>query len=98
MPCIYEPSSDEIRQPDKDKIDSLTRMLCTVLNALHNRFGDALEMLDEVPLEEAKEIQNWWSEHQERDRKRRQELKQKALAKLTKEEQEALGFFDINGV
>jgi len=55
-------------------------------------------MLDEVPLEEAKEIQTWWSEHQERDRKRRQELKQKALAKLTKEEQEALGFFDINGV
>jgi len=91
MPCIYEPSSEEIRRPDKDKIDSLTRMLCAVLNALQNRFGDALEMLDEVPLEEAKEIQRWWEAHQELDRKRRKEIQERALAKLTDEEKKALG-------
>jgi len=94
MPCIYEPSSDEIRQPDKDKIDSLTRMLCTVLNALHNRFGDALEMLDEVPTAEVKELNSWWKTHQELDRKRREALRKTALSKLTKDEQEALGFYE----
>jgi hypothetical protein len=91
MPCIYEPSSEEIRQPDKDKIDSLTRMLCAILSALHNRYGDALEVVTDLSKADEQEIQIWWSEHQERDRQRRIEVQKRALAKLTDEEKKALG-------
>ena len=65
MPCrdwdenvrTIEVSSSE----DKRKIDYLTRMLCEVMTNLNT-------LPKHFPL--SKELENWWTKHQEQDRRR----------------------------
>lgn len=87
MPCITYETPEEIaadkkrsqndtNRRDKKEINSLTDMLCTVLT-----FTDGFPS--------NKKIQDWWIDHQKRDKMRL--AKEAALAKLTKQEKEILG-------
>jgi len=62
---------EEQRKADKDTIDSLTNMLCTVLTKIGGFRGD-------------KKIQAWWIDHQERDKARH--ARDVALSKLNSED------------
>jgi hypothetical protein len=100
MPCTDGPDP---RQEAVDEAVELTAMLCGVLSYLtENRMlakvlgGIAY---DESGITEA-QLAAWWHEHQEKDRERKRyemqqhkknKIKQKAIAKLTKEERKALG-------
>jgi hypothetical protein len=100
MPCqSYESSwarkSDdyEIRQI-KQEADRLARIACRALQTLED-YGQA----DFLLLKDT-EVREWWTAHKEADRKahaaaeakrRREELRAAALAKLTEEERAALG-------
>ena len=91
MPCYDERSSPGyIYKENREKIDKLTRMLCTVLSSLPSTQVKSLN----------KEINDWWAKHQEWDRRRlateaearrKEELKRRAKAKLTEQERKALG-------
>jgi hypothetical protein len=72
--------------------------LCSILKSLNR------EQLNDVVYDarnkDARKLADWWEEHQEADRKReaeeeaekkRKKIAKQALAKLTKEEKEALG-------
>lgn len=68
------------KKPLVDKINQLTDMLCWILSNKTNVH----------PLRQ--DIATWWHNHKKEDESRRKnELKQSALAKLTAEEKRVLG-------
>jgi hypothetical protein len=100
MPCqSYESnwasdSNDYEVRKIKREADRLARIACRAMEALTEAGqADFLLLKDD-------ETREWWTAHQEADRRareqaeaklRREELKAAALAKLTQEEREALG-------
>ena len=90
MPCLVDPTDDEIRasreasvKREKDirnTISNLARMLCAMCKEFeHNG------------LEIENEIYDWWIQHKKEDAKRMAAAKQSGLAKLSDDEREALG-------
>lgn len=89
MPCRgpdEEPWA--INSQQQEKIDKLTRMLCSASKSMELR---------DVPM--SREHKDWWRKHQEwdkkrleqeREEKRKETLRKNALAKLTKEEKDLL--------
>lgn len=91
MPC-RDPGYDpwERSRADVQKIDKLTRLLCTTLGSMHSKD------INNLP----KDVQNWWWEHQAADRRRqlreaeereKKKKKSEALKKLSPEERKLLG-------
>lgn len=106
MPChSYEVSDTEIRLSKerdqlKNELDTVTRLLCSVLRSI--KFGEiVVDTTKDVPNIEG--LENWWTEHKkwdelrlireanQRREKEKQELINNALKKLTDQEKEALG-------
>jgi len=106
MPChSYEISDTEIRLSKerdqlKNELDTVTRLLCSVLRSI--KFGDVyVDLTKDVKNIEG--LENWWTEHKkwdelrlireanQRREKEKQELINRALKKLTDKEKEALG-------
>jgi len=82
-------------QNTKEKLDKVTRLLCSVMTYLTPNDRKYLYSQSFGP-----ELKKWWDSHQEQDRKRtreesikkaKEEFKKKTLAKLTKEEKKILG-------
>jgi hypothetical protein len=106
MPChSYEISAVEIslskeRDQLKQELDTVTRLLCSVLRSV--KFGEVYVDLtkDIINIEG---LEEWWNEHKKWDElrlireanhrreKEKHELIKNALAKLTDKEKEALG-------
>lgn len=106
MPChSYEISDTEIRLSKerdqlKQELDTVTRLLCSVLRSI--KFGEVYVDLtkDVINIEG---LEEWWNEHKKWDELRlireanqrkeqeKQELINNALAKLSDKEKEALG-------
>lgn len=88
MPC-YDYSPSEERDAAYDKIDKLTRMLCSLLKAGERHGGPTPPV----------EVRLWWEDHKKKDAKRLAEEKREkeekqvraaALKKLTPAERKAL--------
>jgi hypothetical protein len=90
MPCHVDPSPyDDLHVKYRDmerKADEATRVACEALKAL-----DAYEsaMIGRPLTALSAESREWWRRHKILDQKR--VLRNQALAKLTPEEQDALG-------
>lgn len=89
MPCRDWDYVQRERDLRSDKIDKLTRMLCWLCGKTYPS-----------TLRQNQELRQWWADHQEKDRIRREaerkeashrRLRLKALARLTNEERDALG-------
>lgn len=105
MPCSYDESAEEIQatekarkerlvSPYKKKLDTVTRLLCTVMTLDDNTELSPLQFCEAIT--NYKELQSWWKEHKQRDLERskseaREVVKKKALEKLTTEEKKLLG-------
>lgn len=80
MPCRYDPTPQEeaeqaaYRRKVYEDRDTLTRWLCTILGFIE-LYGD-VEFQD-IPLE----VIEWWEEHKEADRIRKEKEAAEALAK-----------------
>jgi hypothetical protein len=99
MPCQDYGRPSYIDNPEtKQRLDHVTRLLCEVMTKIDREYNDQLFFHAVDGLEQ------WWTEHQEQDRKRKdredqekaafqrqQALKAGALAKLTPEERKVLG-------
>lgn len=83
MPCTVDTRAEDARELKAltDERNELTRMLCELIKGVPSRSVHTVPGLIE-----------WWNKHKEDDAKRRARLKQEALAKLTEDEREALGF------
>ena len=95
MPCIHEGPEDRAEQL-RTELDRVTRLLCYALDAAGTFWIDDLD--EGKPL--AVELEAWADKHRAADRERRRrelyehaEHKRRAaaLAKLTREDREALG-------
>lgn len=98
MPCSdggWSRSVDdsEIRSLEK-RNDKLARIACAAMTALE------ANGIEDFILLENDEVREWWAEHKEFDRKRREkeaerkrlaQIRQDALAKLSPEERKVLG-------
>ena len=102
MPCqsyddnwrSYDSDRDKVKELKK-QADMLARIACKALTELEdNKIEDMLLLRDD-------EVREWWQKHKEDDRKareareareRRAAKKNAALAKLSEEEKELLGF------
>jgi hypothetical protein len=96
MPCRdYDPSPIEYREGSetKKKLDKVTALLCGLCRKL-----EGYELFTHI-LNNNKELNTWWIDHQEKDRKeairlakikREKILKKNALAKLTPDERKLL--------
>jgi len=112
MACTYTGSIEgdlrlAIKQSDQENaklITNLTQMLCNVCEEMNKNWIDQRDAADRPIsfLNTSQEVQNWWKNHQETDKKRLKEaadlkkvqdeiLRRKALQKLTQEEIKALG-------
>ena len=99
MPCRDEPSPEEIHESVKavrkrekeikNKIDSLTRMLCNACKIL--TYHDVEITHPDITNKELDELANWNVNHKKWDKERLAAAKKNALAKLSDEEREALG-------
>jgi hypothetical protein len=106
MPCYsYESSEEEAMRNDshnktKQELDTVTRLLCSVLRSI--KFGDVyVDLTKDVKNIEG--LSDWWNEHKKWDELRlireanqrkeqeKQQFIKNALAKLTDKEKEALG-------
>jgi len=99
MPCTDGGAPYDTDNSVQERLDKVTRMLCTLANATEDQgFG----MINDfgIPRKDAKEIREWLAEHNEMDRERREaeeseqreaKLKKDALKKLTAAERKALG-------
>lgn len=94
----YGRGPEYIDNPEtKQRLDAATRAACEALSVIEG-YKDGMIRLLIVQL--SKDTQRWWSLHQAADKRRkaleeearhRQEVKTKALAKLSAEERKALG-------
>lgn len=102
MPCVSGPTWEQ-QQAENDYSATLKGGLCAALGFLRDRglLEDFFNHVDwrEVGLDD-KSVKAWWAKHQEEDRFRRMQEKQRALAyevaqralsKLTAEERKVLG-------
>lgn len=100
MPCRSETPEETIymQRNDIKKLredhDKVTRMLCTLCSVLEERYRTVWNNVVSY------ELRDWWTAHQEVDKKRRAaeafakhqtDVKKRALAKLSDEELAALG-------
>ena len=95
MPCSDGGCDAEDRRETQDRLDKVTRLLCSLLETVDkNGNGDLI-----LDAGNSFELADWWKEHQEKDRKRiaeerREEArirkKKNALKKLTQEERNLL--------
>ena len=95
MPCMsYDDRSDYDALDWKTKTDKLARIACKAMEELvKSGKADFLLIKDD-------EVREWWEQHQEADRKAREErakkrleskIRREALAKLSDEEKKILG-------
>ncbi len=106
MACRYDPTPEEIAQSQRDTIerfDFLTRSLCKTLAYLENMDALVGPLHIRSVLSNDPELSNWWEQHKKDDetRKRaeqalqeREQIRQQALTKLTKQERIALGIIE----
>jgi hypothetical protein len=88
MPCRDPGADEEIARENAEKIHTLTNMLCRLCKLAERKFNLPPDILE------------WWQAHQaadllreneERKQRELEKLKARAKAKLTPEEQKALG-------
>lgn len=112
MPCGDEwPEPNYEAQNLREQVRFLEASLCSVLSVLEGKKGlvrNTEELLSKVDYKEAgisrKELERWWAQHKEADRRRRerearqlaekqrvQGLRSAAMAKSTEEKRRALG-------
>lgn len=95
MPCMsYDDRPDYSNREWKSKTDKLARIACKAMTELVEQGkADFLILRDD-------EVREWWEQHQEADRKAREErerreyeaqIRKEAIAKLTPEERKVLG-------
>lgn len=98
MPCGWRPGgsewAEEIEAQQEKKIGLLENMLCQVLTAIEvSGFWTDF-------IHEGSEVTRWWHAHKEKDRRREaleaaerkaEDVRDRALAKLSIAEREALG-------
>lgn len=96
MPCSDGREAQD-RVEEGNRLDLATRVACEALSVIE---GHKDGMIRPLIVQLSKEAQNWWSLHKAADKRRkaleeearhRQEVKTKALAKLSTEERKALG-------
>lgn len=76
MPCMTDTTAE-----DRAALNNVTRMLCALC-----------ERSETTTIHAVPGLTSWWNLHQANDEKRRKrELRERALSKLTQEEKEALG-------
>lgn len=92
MPCKDEYVEAENRRNVNEKINKLTRMLCWLCSRLNGN--------NALLIQSNEELRKWWEDHQNADairearelaEKTKAEIKNRALAKLNRQEREALG-------
>lgn len=87
MPCMsYDDRPDYSDWEWKNKTNKLARIACKAMTELVEQGkADFLILRDD-------EVREWWEQHQEADRKAREErVRKEALSKLTDEEKKILG-------
>lgn len=95
MPCMsYDDDPGYSDRQWKKKTDMLARIACKALTELEKQGRADFLLIDDT------EVREWWTAHKAADAKaqaakeeraRREQVKQDALAKLTKEEKKVLG-------
>jgi len=103
MPCRDEYADREMELKEAKKAAMIEASLCGILRVLDVPY-DKEKILELVDWKEAgvtrKEFETWWMGHRRKDQlrkmaeeeaKRKEDVKAKALAKLTPEERELLG-------
>lgn len=67
MPCIDPPAEEfsEDLKKQQEKLDSITRMLCTTLTMLEN-VAPHLDLINAAYLSD--EIKQWWIDHKQFDK------------------------------
>lgn len=95
MPCMsYDDRPDYSEREWKAKTDRLARIACAAMTELEKNGAEDLLLLKN------EEVREWWVAHKEADRKaqeraeaerKREEIRQSALAKLTADELRVLG-------
>ncbi len=104
MPCRYDPTPAEIAQrrekatqaivaPYVEKLDALTRMLCSAMTALEAINKGCIGACADRKIQEhvVPEAWPWWEQHKLDDAARAEAARTAALAKLTDEDKKALG-------
>ena len=88
-----DPKTKKLLEDKQTKLDLLARLLCFVMTNADATFLSKLAAVKKTAAhgDAYTELNVWWTEHQQEDRRERKRLKQAALAKLTPEEKEALG-------
>lgn len=102
MPCSDSDRYPTDAQRMKEKVDKLTRMLCGVMKEVERcakvRLAVRMKNLDG-------ELLDWWEEHKSVDaeriereeaQRRLQQVRKRALQKLSDEEKDALGIVGIH--
>lgn len=103
MPCLtYDPITSErhVQEITKER-NNFEAALCAVLTVCEKENINVIDMIDyaEAGITK-KQVESWWEEHKEKDAirrktereaKRKEELKQQALKKLSPAERKALG-------
>lgn len=109
MACRYDPLPWEINEDHKRRqfeLDRLTAMLCAACEALNKKKVPLPKTVINSPISNKDvelSLQTWWEGHQEKDKlrkkaqdekKAKEQQRQAALAKLSKEEKKLLGLND----
>jgi hypothetical protein len=73
----------------KHKLDNVTRLLCAVMSRIDTfEFGTTTDPL--APRDEIEGLQGWWTDHQEMDRRRREQEAAEEAARQAEIERERL--------
>jgi hypothetical protein len=100
--AVVEPWMTEQAQALYANDERCVTVLCDVLTQLSNDSRDRL-LYSDARDKTARDLADWWEEHQRADARRRQdeeaekrrkELRASGAAKLTREEKKALGVYD----
>lgn len=104
MPCRDEWTEREDLEKDYRELALVRASLCAVLSVLEEDDATFAAILKKIDWKEAgvskREFLSWWTDHMEKDRKRKEqeaklmrekEILKEALSKLTDEEKKILG-------
>ncbi|KKL89681.1 hypothetical protein LCGC14_1912280 [marine sediment metagenome] len=104
MPCSDGRDGRIVYVENPEKVDRLTRMLCSLCRAVDEHNNDQGVLSPDCWVSMPNNIAKWWDEHKEQDRvrterakvkaetmKKKKKLRRSGLSKLTDEERTVLG-------